>query len=876
MIKNHEAEVDYYNQLEDAFHGWRNELTKVYAITNEIEKTEARISKVKATRDLEKAKFETLDLSRGMIGAGDEFASGLKKIGKAYREEGNFLNKQAIQLKDKQEANEAELKSALKLSSYEKTAAKEAEKAEKGKTIGSTTVYDALSETEKDAYAKKFLLNNYLQTNFDGTHTFDSETLAKDIKDEKITGEFGERLKKFFDYIAKLEKQGIDLETEATNNELEQLNLKEEEKQYYQDIADQLYGWKNTLTEILELTTKIEQEEKRTALLKQADDYYSAKRKAGYGDEVDSTEVLKTYVGQMASNITAIQDRNKLIEELRADLQSSITGEGIAKELANARMAFEKDPTNEVLKAELENLEEEATYIQDMQKYLTFTPNADGTFNIDFHSEQLEEDKLKNGGSVGTEYYNKIEEHAQEIIDKNNELAENMAANVTSVTELYDSLAELKQIYGERAKELREAYGAQQQKIVDNIKTLYGAIDNNFKELISSVRDSIQQRRQAEDNAKTEQDISKKQQRLAMLRADTSGGNKVEIAQLQQEISDAQQAYGRTLEDQMLDKVSKQGDEAAKQRQHQIDLMQAQRDIAAATGEDAKKINEWLNNPAQHEQEIAEALRGDSWSSLTEIEKQNLSAELDDKLGDIKELPGKIDITEQAIKLLGPDIKQTEEQISESTLTAIKTATKAVQDGLTTGLSSIGGNLEAVGTILGTELNNTKDTISTIESSMGEAIAKLQTEIDATKKDIQKTEDDKKAAEEFNELKNAIIENPTTANWQEALDKIAAATTKWDSLTDDQKALTNFDIKDKALERANAAKAEYEKEEAKKQQIKTHKDTLDNYSNQLTNAYNDLLYAQGTGNGIKISTALRTKFDYGIYDDRRRLGKWDI
>ena len=78
-----------------------------------------------------------------------------------------------------------------------------------------------------------------------------------------------------------------------------------------------------------------------------------------------------------------------------------------------------------------------------------------------------------------------------------------------------------------------------------------------------------------EDNAKTERDISQKQQRLAALQADTSGGHQVEIAQLQKEIAESQQGYSRTLEDQLLDRLSQQQDEAAKQRERQQGKMNA-------------------------------------------------------------------------------------------------------------------------------------------------------------------------------------------------------------------------------------------------------------------------------------------------------------
>ena len=83
-------------------------------------------------------------------------------------------------------------------------------------------------------------------------------------------------------------------------------------------------------------------------------------------------------------------------------------------------------------------------------------------------------------------------------------------------------------------------------KDIDNSKKLSSAIVNALKDLLDQVKRKLDERRKAEDNEKTETDISQKQQRLAMLRADTSSGHQVEIAQLEREIADAQQSYQRT------------------------------------------------------------------------------------------------------------------------------------------------------------------------------------------------------------------------------------------------------------------------------------------------------------------------------------------
>ena len=136
---------------------------------------------------------------------------------------------------------------------------------------------------------------------------------------------------------------------------------------------------------------------------------------------------------------------------------------------------------------------------------------------------------------------------------------------------------------------------------------LNSALTDAFKDLLDEVRRRLDERRKKEDNAKTESDISKKQQRLAALRADTSGSKASEIKQLEQEIADAQQQYGRSLEDQLIDKLQQQGDEAAKQRERQIKLLEIQRDLAQATGSNLEEVKKWLERPEENKEKIKAA-----------------------------------------------------------------------------------------------------------------------------------------------------------------------------------------------------------------------------------------------------------------------------
>jgi hypothetical protein len=87
------------------------------------------------------------------------------------------------------------------------------------------------------------------------------------------------------------------------------------------------------------------------------------------------------------------------------------------------------------------------------------------------------------------------------------------------------------------------------------------------------MREQIDLERQIRDNTKKEEEISDMEKRLAYLRADTSGGNQLDILQLEKELEEARESYGDTLIDQELDRLSKANEDAAEQREEQIKIM---------------------------------------------------------------------------------------------------------------------------------------------------------------------------------------------------------------------------------------------------------------------------------------------------------------
>ena len=671
ITKAQDELADYRKQIDDTFFGWKNELTQVLRITSEIERKEAAINKNKAKQERTQMYLDNVDLSLGSEGT--DLRTYFTLLGMQIKQNIE-LNNDENTLKAKQiEANKKEMDSMARLTDaqvkYEDINGKTKTESElhmyerisKIKNNGTGLGWDELSTQEKKIFARQEAFKRgIIVGDSDKGYSLNEGEKGKGglvdylaaISNGEIQEELGSLLKEVWDDLNDKTLENLQLQSEIYSTETENLQLYQDYKEQAKQIAEQLYGWKNSLTKVLELTNKIELAEKRISYLKSADELFNRQILSGRSveDGVSSADIVATYMAQMVDSVTAIQHTNAKLDEQRKDLQSYLTGEDIYKEINNLSSSA---PTEANI-ARLEQLQKDLEIRQRALNYGRITQNDDGTVSVDYFSNLLDKDK---GTKFDSETAQAIEQFYQELTTKSGEIRDTMQSSLDKTSDLYQGLIDLRQEYADRAKEIREAYVEQKQREIDAIKTIYTAIDNEFKELISQVKQNIQQRRQIEDNAKTERDISRKQQRLSMLQADTAGGNQVTIAQLRKEITEAQQSYGRTLEDQLMERLSIQGDVAAKQREHQIELMQAQHNIAKETGVYARELNEWFRS-GTHKQELTDLLKEkENWNALTEKEQDVLSGQLADKLTTINTAPSKIEATTKAIESLEGVIK---------------------------------------------------------------------------------------------------------------------------------------------------------------------------------------------------------------------------
>ena len=255
---------------------------------------------------------------------------------------------------------------------------------------------------------------------------------------------------------------------------------------------------------------------------------------------------------------------------------------------------------------------------------------------------------------------------------------------------------------------------------------------------------------------------------------------------MEKEIADAQQSYGRTLEDQLLDKISQQGDLAAKQREQQIQLMQAQRDLAAKTGTDAEQINQWLQNPEKYKSNITAVLQSEAgWAAMATAEQTVFNSSLDAKLTDLKTLPEKINTTSATLATIKPAIEATEKNIKDTTKTAIDNIPTETLKVFNTSMKSLDGKIEVANSgISGIAKKLDEELAKKIEAEaiqrrLDEEAARQKAELEAAEKKKAEEEAKRKAEEEAKRKAEEDKRKAEEAKKAEEVKKAETPTNQW-------------------------------------------------------------------------------------------------
>lgn len=289
----------------------------------------------------------------------------------------------------------------------------------------------------------------------------------------------------------------------------------------------------------------------------------------------------------------------------------------------------EYDLQEEMLQKRTEEMQRYLKENQELSKY--------ATFNWEDQTIEINWDEIDKVTDVDTG------DRIEEYISKLEEIQEEMESANDSLYDIKDSMQELEDIGKEDfldfEQRVMDAVIGYYQDQIDELSLIDESINDANTKLMDSIRNSVDQMRQQRENEQTEQSLSDKERRLAYLRQDTSGGNQLEIKQLEEEIANERQSYADSLVDQKLQEFENQNNFASEQRQKQIELAQASLDMAQETGDLWKNVQELIKAGVDAGgklvtgSQLDKLLKSqDGWAGLSNTQKMDWLKEIEQAL----------------------------------------------------------------------------------------------------------------------------------------------------------------------------------------------------------------------------------------------------
>ena len=604
------------------------------------------------------------------------------------------------------------------------------------------------------------------------------------------------------------------------------------------ELYENFNAWENELTQIYFITKKIEETEKRIAGAKTSQTLQQNRLMSGLATLSESFKKLSYQYFQVETHgsVRNINDRNNQINLQKQNVLDIVKGTDLMEQRSDLlrQLVSAKDDTDRArINAGVAQLTDELKVISQAQKYIRPILNGDGTIELNFDADTFARDR--NGTGLSATTAEKIQEYIKKIQEANGELLDLYETQVSDLNELYETLVSLQEQYLDYSNQLLEAIEKEAADRVEKIKTLSNIVSDNFKDLIDSVKSQLDQRRQQEDNSKTERDIVRKQNRLALLRANSAGGNVVAAAQLEQEIADAQQSYGRTLEDQLLDKLQQTEDRAAKQREQQIKILEAQLELNKINGVNTGRVADLMDHPERYQTEITRLIKySEDYNRQTREGQANINTKIQ---GILQNLDTQTGIPARILDVK-TEIQTAEKSLEETLKNFLNTALKQTVD-----VDTSGGAGAELAKVLG-DLKEQQDKLQKQLENLNSQRDTLKAQLDTAVKDTEKKYGLLQTAKsQLSSAESQLNEARKSGNQQ----KISAAQQRYNN------AKTNYNNANQAWTTARN----------KEQQLRGKIVTIDNQIKQVTTQLNDVKtqyeqtnqeYSEITGEVIPVNT----------------------
>ena len=370
---------------------------------------------------------------------------------------------------------------------------------------------------------------------------------------------------------------------------LDKIDKAEEDLEKLNDtIYETFYSWRESITNIYVLTKQLELISSRKDIFSSAIETELSKLAAGFGTAAGSMEDMQKFIeGEAVSMVQSLQTVQAKQKAAVADLEQEWSGERIFSIL-------KKNPDSPTAQ------DDSRAYLDVISFLRGQGMMSLGTFDYSKAIEALynrPDSSGKTTSRVNKTTDEKMKQVLDELLQAQNDYFDVIKEGISSANEYYQKIEDYQGIIQEFEDTLISGLEEEMEAEVNELQEIDASLTEAMKDLLDGVKKKLDERRQKEDNLKTETELSQKQQRLAMLRADTAGGHAVEIAQLEKEIADSRQDYQRSLEDQLLEKLQDQADVASEQRQRQIELLEANAEVIKSTDNHAAEIRALLLHP---------------------------------------------------------------------------------------------------------------------------------------------------------------------------------------------------------------------------------------------------------------------------------------
>ena len=325
-----------------------------------------------------------------------------------------------------------------------------------------------------------------------------------------------------------------------------------------------------------------------------------------------------------------INDTTNSLKNLQSEYDHLTSTESITQNLSDQISLYKKLIANtreEISVAEqlIKSYQKQAETLGYLNKYFTFSDNGSIRRTQAYYNLREKEDAA-------------IIEALDKWIDKYDELVSKQDELNQSLTDYHGELVstweQWRDSFISLINDLAQVYEEDAQNAIDAQKDKYDELKKLDDDYLERLKKNIQARRDARDKENQYNELAEKQSRLSLLMRDTSGMYAEEIAQLQKEITEAQQDISDSEVDAIIDKLEDEYDIQHQYWDRLIEKQQSQLDQMRENGEYLKIAEEDIRQNPDAVYEKMAAYWEDKYSQTEIVAKLE---ELSQSIGEAKQ-----------------------------------------------------------------------------------------------------------------------------------------------------------------------------------------------------------------------------------------------